>query len=416
MSYFKEFRVNWQSLLATLLGIATGSAIGHYTLSMFGPELIEEFGWSRSEYALVGTLQIITALATPFAGRFADRFGVRISLIIGFIVMSLGFLAFSVMTGSLSLFFGIWVVQHIFGVLTTSLVFARGIVERFNSARGTALSVMMVGPPLSGAIMAPILGSVMEADGWRAGFVLLAVISAVGGLICVSFIRGAKRAPTASAKSEEELKLTRSEFFSLIRHPTFLLLVGGMALINIPQVFASSQLKLIVLSTGITDQAATWMVSLYATGVIIGRCIFGVVLDRVPAHYVALFALSLPAVGFVIIASPQAATTLIAGGVLLVGIAQGAEGDIGAYMISRHFNLKNFSLIFGFVKAGLDTGGAIGSVILSYSLHTANDSYVPFLLVAAVATIAGAIAFFLTGAGKNQAAPRPKEKIVEPVA
>ncbi len=51
--------------------------------------------------------------------------------------------------------------------------------------------------------------------------------------------------------------------------------VGGMLLVNLPQAFAQSQLKLVVLDNGVTDVAATWMVSLYATGVIVGRFISG---------------------------------------------------------------------------------------------------------------------------------------------
>jgi MFS family permease len=99
--------------------------------------------------------------------------------------------------------------------------------------------------------------------------------------------------------------------------------------------------KLIVLANGVADQVATWMVSLYATGVIIGRAIFGVALDRIGAHLVALFALSLPAVGFIILASSLNSVWLLALGILVIGAAQGAEGDVGGYMISRHFELEN---------------------------------------------------------------------------
>ena len=411
MGYLSEFKANRRSLAATFIGIGTGSAIGHYTLSLFGPELIREFGWARADYALVGTLQIFTLLATPFAGRFTDRFGVKIAASIGFAAMSLGFLAFSVMSGSLTQFFVIWVAQHIFGVLSTSLVFSRLIVEQFDKARGGALAVLMTGPPLSGAIAAPIIAGVISAEGWRSAFMLLAAISAVGGIICVTFMAGAAKRGEKAADGTAILnvQLSRQELFALLRTRTFLLLVGGMALINVPQVFASSQLKLIVLSNGITDQTATWMVSLYAVGVIIGRIIFGLALDRMRAHYVALLALSLPAIGFVILAASVSMVWLLAGAVLLIGLAQGAEGDIGGYLISRYFSLKNYSLILGFVKAGLDGGGAVGALILSFTLRE-TESYVPFLLIVAVTTILGAMCFFLTGVG------RPHGDRVQPIA
>jgi MFS family permease len=155
---------------------------------------------------------------------------------------------------------------------------------------------------------------------------------------------------------------------------------------------------------GVSDRLATWMVSFYALGVILGRAIFGVALDRIGAHLVALFALSLPAIGYVVLASPDMLPWVVAGGVLIVGVAQGAEGDIGAYMVSRHFELKNYSAILGFVRAGLDGGGAVGALILSMTL-AATDSYRPFLYMAAAASVLGAVCFFVAGPGRRRAGP-----------
>lgn len=398
MTYFGEFRVNWRTLLATFIGIATGNTLAHYTMSLFAPELIREFGWSKAQFALVGSLPLITLLVVPFAGRFTDRFGTRLAAGIGFGAMSLGFLALSMMNGNIIEFFAIWLAQHIFGILTTSLVFTRAIVERFDKARGTALSALMMGAPLSGAIAAPLLASLIESNGWRAGFTALAIVSGVGGLVCV-IMMGRRRKPAPEAT--QQVQLTRAELMQAVRTPAFGLLVGGMFLINIPQVFAASQIKLVVLSNGVSDSFGTWMVSLYATGVILGRFIFGVALDRVRAHLVALFALSLPAIGYVILASPLSVEWLLAIGVLVIGVAQGAEGDVGAYMVSRHFDVRNYSLIFGFVKAGLDGGGAIGALVLSYTLHV-TDSYATFLLLSAVTTLIGAYCFFLTGSLRSR--------------
>ena len=388
--------MNWPTLLATFTGIATGSALSHYTMSLFAPELIREFGWSKAEFALVSALPLATALVTPLAGRFTDRFGARLAAAIGFAAISLGFFAMSAMSGNLVEFFIIWLLQHVFGVMTTSLVFTRVIVHRFDKARGSALSALMMGPPLSGAIVAPILGWVISDYGWRTGFLSLAVLSGIGGLICISCMGGGAKRRSQSVEARSA-KLGSGELKAIFRHPTFLLIVGGMFLINIAQPFAASQLKLVVLAKGLSDDIGTWMVSLYAIGVMLGRVIFGVALDRIAANVVAISALSLPAIGFLILASPIAATGLVATGILLIGVAQGAEGDIGGYLVSRHFELKNYSLIFSFVKSALDGGAAIGALILSYTLTQTDGSFGPFLWICAVTTVAGAILFFLTG-------------------
>lgn len=407
MTYLGEFRTNWQTLLATFIGIATGNTLSHYTMSLFAPELINEFGWTKAEFALIGALPMISLITVPFAGRFTDKFGTRTAAFVGFTAMSLGFFAYSFMDGNIIEFFTIWLLQHVVGVLTTSLVFTRAIVASFDRARGTALSALMMGAPISGAVAAPLLGWVIATEGWRTGFLSLAVVSALGGVVCVMMM--GRRRRTGGEAAVQAPKLSRAELIAIVKRPAFLLIVGGMFLINIPQPFAASQIKLVVLANGVADQTATWMVSLYAIGVMVGRVVFGLALDRISAHRVALFALSLPAIGFVVLTGSFATVWLLALGILVIGIAQGAEGDVGGYMVSRHFSIRNYSLIFGFVKAALDAGGAVGALILSFTLHS-TDNYAPFLWVSAVTTIIGAVAFFLTGRGRARA---PAEAAVE---
>jgi len=279
------------------------------------------------------------------------------------------------------------------------MVFCRVIVERFDKSRGIALSLIMSAPPLAGAITAPIMADIIGSQGWRAGYLAMAAITAVGGLIAISLMG---RVAHKRAARNAVVSLTRAELFSLLRNPVLLLLIGGMILVNLPQSFAQSQLKLIALDNGVSDASATAMVSLYAVGVIIGRFLTGVALDsRVRPHMVAIVALGLPAIGYGLFASGTAVAAILMAGVLLVGLAQGAESDVGAYLLSRRFDLKNFSLLLSFLTMSMGIGSAVGSLVLSYTLYL-TDSYLAFLVLAAVGTLAGAVAFGLTGAKRWQ--------------
>jgi MFS family permease len=394
VTYLGEFRSHWRPLLGASTGLATGAALNYFTLSAFAPVLIADLGWSKADFALVGSLPLLTMFLMPVAGRFADRFSPRIAVMVGFIAVPLGFLGISSMSGSLFEFLAINAAQNVLGVLTTSLVFCRVVIERFDKARGIALSIMMSASPLAGAIAPPLLGDILAQHGWRAGYVTLAFVSGIGGLIAITLMGDSRRSAPAARETRQ---LSRQEFMGLLRDPVFLMLVGGMFLVNVPQVFASSQLKLVVMDKGATDEIGSWMVSLYATGVIVGRCLCGVALDRVRAHLVAVVALGLPAVGYLIFASHlAAATSLLMMAVLIIGLAQGAESDVGAYLISRRFGLRNFSLLFSFVNMTVAGGTAAGALVLSTALR-AWDSYAPFLLVCAVTTLCGATLLGLTG-------------------
>ena len=347
----------------------------------------------------MSSLSLVSLFFIPFVGRFVDRVGPRVAGTIGYIAVPACFFAFSMMSGDIIELYAITLIKNVVGVLTTSLVFCRVIVERFDAARGMALSVAMTGPPLVGAIAAPIFGEIIDSEGWRMGYRLMALVSALGGMFAVMLIGLRKAQPDAGHGAEARRKhapLTRREFFALARQPAFPLLIGGMFLINFPQVLVSSQMKLMLYESGAASSFATWLLSAFAIAVIVGRFICGYALDRVPPHRVAAAALGMPAIGLFALASPVDASWLLVAAIALIGLAQGAEGDVGAMLTSRQFALRHYSFIYSFVVAAMGAASAIGSLVLSLMLHR-TDSYDGFLVLAGLVTLLGVGCFHLIG-------------------
>ena len=389
-------------MLGASLGIAFGAALNHYMTNLFGPALIAEFGWSKADFALVGVMPLATMLVIPFQGRFTDRVGVRVAASVGVVVLPISFIALSMMSGSIIHFFVIMFLQALVGMLVGTLTYTRVVVEKFDAARGMALSLGMTMAPLAGATMTPIMGAIIDEYGWRTGYQVMALLTGLGGVIALLLV--GRTPPSARYGTSEALEQgaagpPRSAIVDLkilIRKPTFLLLVAGMFFCNFPQVLVGSQLKLVVMESGALGTLATWIVSLYASGVIVGRFLCGLALDKISAHIVAIVALGLPALGFMALASPYDAPWILGGSILLVGLAQGAEGDIGAYLVSRNFDLGLYSFVFSFISCAMFLASATGSVVLSRTLAW-TDSFDTFLGIAALLTVLGAIAFFLTG-------------------
>ena len=381
------------------MGLALGSALNIYTLSLFGPPLIAEFGWSKAQFALASSLSLISLFFIPFVGRFVDRVGPRVAGTVGYIAVPVCFFAFSMMSGAIVEFYAITLIKNVLGVLTTSLVFCRVVVERFDTARGMALSVAMTGPPLVGAIAAPIVGEIIDSEGWRTAYRVLSLVSVLGGMLAVFLIglrrRGAQADPTAQPKPRRA-PLTRQEFFAIARQPAFPLLIGGMFLVNFPQVIVSSQMKLVLFESGAASSFATWLLSLFALSVIVGRFVCGYALDRVRPHVVAASALGLPAIGLFALASPFDASWLLVVAIAFTGLAQGAEGDVGAMLTSRKFELRHYSFIYSFVVAAMGAASAVGSLVLSFLLHR-TDSYAGFLTLSGVVTLLGVACFYFMG-------------------
>ena len=394
MSYAQEFRAHWRPLLASSVGMALGLSLNHYVMSLFAPELLKEFDWTRAQFALVGAMSFISIFLIPVAGRLTDRFGPRVAAAVGFTAVPLGYLAFSMMNGSFGLFLGIVLFQSVLGTLTTTMVFSRVIVERYDKARGFALSLVISCAPMGGAIAVPFIGDIIADHGWRSAYEVLALVTAVGGILTL-VLMGEARNDAAEVRPATH-KLSRQEIAKLFATPLFPLAIGGMLLVNIPQLLVSSQLVLLLADNGATGTVATGIVALYAAGVAVGRVLCGLALDRIAVQYVAIITLGLPAIGLAAMASSYDATWILSGAILLMALAQGAESDIGAYLISRKFALRNYSLIASFMTVALTLGSALGSVMLSYLL-SATGSYVSFMILCAVATLIGAFLFYLAG-------------------
>ena len=396
-AYWGEFRTHWRPLLAATMGLGFGIGLSAYTMSLFAPKLIAEFGWPRSQFALLGSMGLLMLIAQPITGRLTDRFGVRAVSTVGVLAGPSAYIAFAMQPGSIRAFFAIAVLQIVVGTLTTSPVYTRIVAERFERARGLAFSIVMTGPPLVGAVLAPLLGRFIESEGWRNGYLLTGGIIMAFGLIAV-----AMTPPHIGTRPDEDVPVeSKAGYGVIVRNPVFWVLIIGMILVNFPQGLVSAQMKLMLMDSGAQSQTATWLISIYAVGVMVGRFACGLSLDRMQPHHVAALTLSMPAIGMMLMASPFDATIVLALSVAMMGLAQGAEGDVAAYLVSRRFGLNVFSLVMGLVGASIAGGAALGSLTLSYTLGLWG-SYAPFLVIGACVTLVGALLFLTLGHGSRK--------------
>jgi hypothetical protein len=136
--------------------------------------------------------------------------------------------------------------------------------------------------------------------------------------------------------------------------------------------------------------------SIFAIGGIVGRFVCGVALDRMPAHVVAAISMGLPSIGLVVLASGVGLLPAVAFSVFLMGLFQGAEGDLVAYLVGRYFKMEVFGTVLGLLIGSLGFAAAVGSMILSYTLR-ANDTFTVFLIFGGITVFIGGSLFMLLG-------------------
>jgi MFS family permease len=388
-TYLGELKAHVRPLTAATIGIAFGLSINNYTSSLFGAQLIREFGWAKSDFAKISVFAILLVPLFPIIGRITDVFGVRAAAAIGVIGMPLTFVGLANVSGNINHFFALTVAQILCGGFLTSTVFNRVVAERFTVARGIAFAIIMTGPPLSGGLAAWALGPLMIDYGWRSGYLFIGALVLVFGLLALVLL------PVKSPVRAHLPSTLRRDFGTIARSPVFWMASLGMFLCNLPQALGSSQLMMMLSENGVA-LSASFFVALYPFGVIIGRFATGAALDRYPTHIVGAIGLALPALGFVLLAGPYDGAWLVGFSVLLMGLAQGAEGDVAAYAVARHFPISIFASAMGPVNAATALGASLGGAVLVPMLAR-WDNYVPFLIFSAIVTFLGAIALFMMG-------------------
>lgn len=391
MSYLAELREHWRPLLAATIGIGTGMSVHGTITSVIAPHLIADNGWSMADFALVGSLGIVSTLAFPFIGRMADVLGVRMTALIGQVSLPLIYLAFSMMSGALSVYVAIFVVQSLICVTTTATVFTRLPVQFIVRSRGLALAIVASGPAVTAAILGPLLNTYVEAYGWRASYQAVAVFTAIAGAITFLLIPANASPPRGRSAPRRR---AREDYPEIFRSKAFWMLLAAMLLCNLPQVIMLTQLKLVLLDNGVTGPGAAPMFSALAIGMLAGRFITGVALDRFNPYVVAFVTLGLPSLGLFVIASSVDAYMVLLGAVFFLGFAFGAEGDIVAFLVARCFGVAIYGSVMGLLTAVISFSAALGAVLLSVTLAR-TGGFELFLTIAGLGVLAGAVVLLL---------------------
>jgi MFS family permease len=392
MNYWGEIRTNWRFLAAASIGQAAGWYLLSYVGNVFTPHLMGEFGWSRSNVALIGAASFVSIVGQPFAGRLTDAFGVRRIAMIGVVGTPVILLSLSLMTGALYVFFLLTFLQVlVVGGATTGPVYSRLIAYRFHRARGIALAIAACAPATVAAAFVPFLSELIDLHGWRTGYIALAAYTAIAGVTALLLIpMGADRARSAPSASGDRPKRYRA----IARNRAFQLIIVGCVLCSLSITLQTTQLKVILLDRGIASAIGSRLISLYAFSVVVGRLLCGIALDRFPVHAVAAVCLGLPGVGLIIFSAGTAAMLPIVIAVLLLGVSFGAEGDVVAYLVMRFFKLEVYSTVLGLVFGALALSVAAGALLLSVLLKL-SGSFTPFLVFSGSAALLGSAIFTL---------------------
>lgn len=351
-----EWRLGWRIVAACALANATGISLFFYSFSMLILPMSADFGLSRGEAGVVQSLVVVAAFGAPFIGWVADRAGFKLiflacSLTLAGIEVALarwgtGFLAMALATAGIGFVGG-----GASGVLLT-----RPVSAHFNRHRGLALGLVGAGISITTMIVPYLMPKLVAEHGWQAGYYVLATIAVLFGLPLVLTIMpgnvSVRSSSQASAKTD----------WSFLRNRDFLQMALANMLIAAATSGAIGHLSPMLQANGLTATTAGLGVSTFAVGQLFGKLGSGVLLDRFNPRIVASALNAFPAIAFVLLITSGSMLVPLLIATALIGLLQGADISIFAFLVGRRFPLTQFGTVLGMIHGLAWIGTAVGLI------------------------------------------------------
>ena len=274
-----DSRYAWTRLAVSLL-LSTIGGVGMWSVVVALPTVQAEFGVARADASLPYTLTMIGfGVGSIAMGRLSDRFGIMLPVILGAIMIALGYAA----AGSSVTLWQYTLAQGLLVGVGSSATFAPLLAHTsmwFTRRRGIAVGIFASGNYLAGTVWPPVVQHFIESAGWRHTYFGIALFCVASMMPLALLLR---RQPTIS-----EILPTGSRTMPHAAHALGLSSGGLQALLIAAGVcccvaMSMPQVHLVAYCSDLGYGAArgAQMLSLMLGFGIVSRLTFGVICDRI---------------------------------------------------------------------------------------------------------------------------------------
>jgi MFS family permease len=354
---------------------------------------------------------IMSGLPGPLVAMSVNHFGVRKTLILGSALIIAGsMLMATVVTGGLGamLCFGLLVGT---GVATGSAMASQaGLARWFVRRRSLALSVLYSAGAIGGFVAAPLLNRLIQATGnWRAGWWLIAALSAVAACIALAVVRERPEdmgqvadgfgAPAAGGRPTADTRppfVARRDwtFREAARHPAYWLLLGALIGGSGGYTLFLAHGVVHLQDLGHSAGVAAWAVGIVTVSGLIGKAILAAFGDRIDPRYIFALFMAVFGVGLVVIVHAGALWQVF---LFATCIGIGFGGGLVCLMavLSNYYGTRAFASLAGVAIAINTTLSAIAPKVAGRLFDQGVGYAVNFYFLAAWCFVGAAVLFFM---------------------
>lgn len=384
----------WWVVVSCLISMAMAGGIGNLSFPVVLKPLSVEFQWTRAQVSGgISIFMLAVALAAPFVGRVVTLHGPRAVMIPAafFIGLCLILLAGTTKLWHLyALRFGIGLGFTSLAHVPVNIVISRWFVEK----RGQAMGVAMIGAPIGGLIMTPVISVLVETVGWRQGFIALGIVVWVilvpllwvlmrndptelglrpDGHPVEELRTGDRSSGNAISGLSAKEALRSTTFWALV----FIYLTAYTCIFSV----MIHQFPYLTDEGYLPNQAAFLVSSLLSLSVVSGLTV-GWMSDRWDPILLAAACYGSGAAGMVALLWGPSELAVI-GYVVGFGVLFGGTTPLTALVTGRAFGSRAHGVIYGFFQTVICLSGFIGPTLMGYIHDTTGTYHVGFIGVVA---------------------------------
>lgn len=394
----------WWLVVAGFLIMATCYTVMVSGMSLFQPHIVRDLGITVGTYNMANSMStLVSIVGALVVGHVVDRFPGRVLGGLSVAITALALVGFA-LVGEAWQLFALFAIDGLVVVAGTRLLISIVITNWFTLKQGLAVAVALSGSGLGGAILSPVVSTLIATFGWRTAFLVLAAVCFVVAFpITVAVFRtrpsdlglepyGAHEAAAAPAdgKRRGDTPVDVEVGWSRVRtHPSFWLMVAGfmvMGVINgaaIPNSVTNLTSVTVdgatIVTGGHTAMFASAIFSYNMIVVLVSKIATGALYDRFGVRagiVVGSIACLVGSVGMCFpttVAGPIVSATFFGFGTCM--------GTVAPSLVAvRHYGTADVGRVTGWLTSLEMLGYALGTM-LSGAVFDAFGSFIPMWVI-----------------------------------
>ncbi|WP_207062253.1 MFS transporter [Motiliproteus sp. SC1-56] len=340
---------------------------------LFVPPITEANGWSREVISLSLAIQnLVWGIVAVFAGGLADRFGNVRVIVAGAALYSGGMWLMAgvdspwLLHSSAGLMVGAGIAGTAFGIVLPAM--ARAVPEE---RRQWALGVGTAAGSLGQFLVVPVAQSLIDAFGWIAALQVLSVTALAMALLAMPLAPYSGAGDNQGAGAQQSIREALGE---ALRHPSFLLLVGGFYVCGFQVAFVTAHMPAFLQDAGFDPRVGAWAVAIIGLCNVAGAFLSGILSGRFPKRWVlvVIYAVRALAVSAFMLIPMTLTSVLVFSAVL--GLFWLATIPPTSGLVAVMFGTRYMALLYGVVFLSHQVGSFCG-VWLGGVLYAQTGSY-----------------------------------------